>query len=406
MRIDLASINRDDFDVKERDGRFLVNPAKSKHVWTDDELKFRSLLLDAEGNVLSSGFPKFRNYGEDKTDDVDFRVSLGHGAVEFREKMDGSLIILDYIDRKEHLRTRGNFDLGEFNDKVMATIQENYPNFFWEGVEPFGFENCSFLFEYTSPENRIVIKYPKAALTFLGFVDKENLTLYTDSNDWLAGVFGVPAAPRHRLTHDFDDLMREVKAWDDKEGVVAEFSRADGSRRLLKIKATQYLKLHSIKFKLEGKVNKLAFLLGITNQEEAVEKLSAMGIDAEAQSYIKPELDAYITKFQNTYFDWFAFNVAVEAYANESREYSDPRERRKAFVNEVRKFIADNKDQSRVNMDWFGAAMDIFDGRPKEGWLKIMAKVIFEDSVNMLRQWRDNPMTNLYDMLTVPSSDD
>jgi hypothetical protein len=188
---------------------------------------------------------------------------------------------------------------------------------------------------------------------------------------------------------------------------VAEFSRADGSRRLLKIKATQYIKLHSIKFKLEGKVNKLAFLLGITNQDEAVEKLSAMGIDAEAQSYIKPELDAYLEKYRTTYLDWFAFRVACEAYAKEVEyEYDNERARRRAYVVEIQKFLRDSKDQSRVNQDWFGAAMDLYDNNPRDGWLKIMAKVIFEDSVNALRTLVNYPQTSLADMLTVPSSDD
>lgn len=405
MKIDLAALNRDDFDVKERDGRFLVNPAKSKHVWTDEELKYRSLLLDAEGYVLSSGFPKFRNYGEDKIDDVDFRVSLGHGAVEFREKMDGSLIIADFDDNGAiRLRTRGNFDLGDFSEPVLKLVENNR---YFLGARFLLSERYSYLFEYTGPENRIVIRYEEPKLTYLGRVDKHTLELDLRAFDHYAALFQVEPAKTHLLTHDFDDLMKVVKAWDDKEGVVAEFSRADGSRRLLKIKATQYIKLHSIKFKLEGKVNKLAFLLGITNQDEAVEKLSAMGIDAEAQSYIQPELDVYLEKYRNVGFDWFAFRVACEAYAKEAKyAHTDTREARKFFVTEVRKFLMDSKDQSRVNLDWFGAAMDIYDGKQQEGWLKIMAKVIFEDSVNSLKALVDNPQTALADMLTVPSSDD
>jgi hypothetical protein len=402
MKIDLARINRDDFDVKERDGRYLVNPAKSKHVWTDEELKFRSLLLDKDGNVISSGFPKFRNYGEDKIDDADFRVSLAHGSVTFREKMDGTLIIADFDDNGViRLRTRGNFDLGDFSEPVLKLVENNKAFLFLLS------NRYSYLFEYTGPENRIVIRYDEPKLTYLGRVDKHTLTVDLEAFGYYAALFQVDAAPTYHLTHDFEDLMRQIKAWDDKEGVVAEFSREDGSRRLIKIKATQYIKLHSIKFKLEGKVNKLAFLLGITTQDEAVEKLSAMGIDAEAQSYIKPELDAYLEKYRTTYLDWFAFRVACEAYAKEVEyEYDNERARRRAYVVEIQKFLRDSKDQSRVNQDWFGAAMDLYDNNPRDGWLKIMAKVIFEDSVNALRTLVNYPQTSLADMLTVPSSDD
>src|SRR5262245_13940787 len=122
-RIDLAGIDREQFSVSERNGRFLITPLKSKHVWAESELHLRSLLVNADGDVLSSGFPKFVNYGENKEHDKTFRLSLGYGTVAFHEKLDGTLIILDFIDGKPHFRTRGSHDLGAFEEPVMRCIQ-------------------------------------------------------------------------------------------------------------------------------------------------------------------------------------------------------------------------------------------------------------------------------------------
>jgi hypothetical protein len=409
MKIDLAAINRDDFDVKERDGIFLINPAKSKHVWTEEELKYRSLLVDRQtGEVLSSGFPKFRNYGEDKPDDVEFAHKLVRGEVSFAEKMDGTLIIADFRKGGMQLRTRGNFDLGDFRDEVMKMIEEKYPRFL--GNDLAGFENCSWLFEYTSPENRIVIRYTEPTLTYLGFVDKDDLRLVVGAGPYFAAMFGVEAPKSHVLPTDFQELMKTVKGWDDKEGVVASYVDLNDEglevSRLIKIKATQYVKLHSIKFRLDGKVNKLAFLLGITTHEEAVEKLSAFGIDAEGQEYIKPELDVYLAKLSDVRrkWNWFVDDCSsIETSAVEDSPTGAERDIRKDYVQSVREWLTRS---TFFSLDWFGAAMDLYDHDTEEAWLKIMAKVIFEDSVNMLRNWSGNPQTALDDMLTVPSTED
>jgi hypothetical protein len=409
-KIDLAAIDRTTFNVKERDGRFLITPTKGKHVWTEDELKLRSLLTDAEGNVLSSGFEKFRNYGEDPIDDEAFRLALGRKAVTFTEKMDGSLIIMDWIDGKVHFRTRGSFDLGTFGPPVMALIEEKYPNLIpWFRTDNFLGDiirrEYSLLFEYTAPTNRIVIRYDDAGLTLLGKANKRTLEPVLDHTmlSMVSGFTGVPLVKTHELPFDMDSLGPIVRAWGDKEGVVAQFvATGDGifnKPRRVKIKASQYVKLHALKFKLEGNVGKLLFLLGARNTDEARTKLHDLGVDFEAAEFVRDEMNAYIKKLYRVEEQFYCLE---ETLAGRIEVAAGRKEYRKAFVEFVDWLVEENG----WGQSFFGAAMKLYDGKDSEAWIQVAATELMGESPTVVKNWLTNPNVAVADLLNVKVDED
>lgn len=409
QRIDLAAINREEFNVTERDGRVLITPRKNKHVWTEEELGLRSVLANLDGDILSTGFQKFRNYGEDKGDDAAFRAALSkpteEGWVRFTEKMDGSLIIVDLIDGEAHLRTRGNFDLGTFHEPVMRLIEEKYGMLlpWFATCADFYLQDCSLLFEYTGPENRIVIPYASSALTFLGAVHKPTMTLHVSG--WIPMVIraatGIAPAPKYDLPTDLNELCEFVKGWTDKEGIVAVFAH-EGRVKLLKFKATQYVKLHAIKFKLSGKnVWKLAFLLGAKTRDEVREKFFAMGIDAEAQAFVQADIDAYCEEYARLIQRWVMFqNFWLLPFS--FRVDHDIKNRRKVFVENVRATLQSDPYAA----SFFSASMAWLDGKHDEAWLAIVATEIFGESRTTLLNWQKNATLEVNSMLTVPDVED
>jgi hypothetical protein len=405
-RIDLAAIDRESFNVSKRGDRFLITPSKSKHVWLDGELHLRSLLVDENGRVLSSGFPKFRNYGEDEVDDAEFRLALARGAVHFTEKMDGSLIIADVIDGKAHFRTRGNDTLGDFHEPVMALIRERYPMLIPAlESQAFWIEDCSLLFEYTAPDNRIVIRYPEASLTYLAAIDKATLTPFWDlaTTNVIVAMTGVPSVRYHLLPTEPGALVAAVNQWWDKEGVVARFVRADGSRGMqVKIKASQYVKLHALKFKLEGNVGKLLYLLGAREVPEARHRLYDLGVDYEAQHFIEQEMFEYLYGLRMLEHDWGEFTQQLNEINRAQNECLPEKEHRKQFVEMVRREIAEG--------DWpqefFGAAMKLYDGAHEEADLLVYSRLLLNEAPQVVRHWRVNPQAAVTDILNVRVSED
>ena len=111
LHVDVAAVDRTQFKVFEEDGETLVIPRKDKFRWDEAELHLRSLVLDAHGHVVSAGFPKFFNLGENPAHDHSLSRAMAGGTVEFPEKIDGSLIVADRIRGVARLRTRGRRDL-------------------------------------------------------------------------------------------------------------------------------------------------------------------------------------------------------------------------------------------------------------------------------------------------------
>lgn len=413
-KIDLAAIDRDQFVVKERDGRFLVNPAKSKHVWNDSELHLRSLLTDSDGRVLSAGLPKFFNYSERPDDDESFRRAFHRGAVQFTEKLDGTLIILSYVDGKPHFRTRGNFDLGDFHEPVMRLVEEKYPRLLTVHEGPSFFSAVtaleSWLFEYTAPDNRIVLSYNEPSLRVLGYVGLDDLkpgwdTFALDHFSLVTGVPVVKLVDVHSLGHDLVDVLDGIRNWSGAEGVVVRYVKSDEqgiavSPALIKIKARDYVRLHALKFRLEGKVKKLAFLLGVKTIQEGYEKLYEMGVDFEAAEFVAKELFAYVENFHVVSDRWRAYKQCL--FPATLIKDDDPKARRKRFVEHARFQIT----EQGLPEAYFAAAMKWFDGKADDAWLALMASEVMGESVNTVKQWAKNPTLAVSDMLAVPVTDD
>jgi hypothetical protein len=414
MKIDLSSIDQLTFNVKERGDRILITPTKGKHVWTEEELKYRSLLTDKDGNVLSSGLEKFRNYGECPIDDEAFRLALGRNAVRFTEKMDGSLIILDWIEGAPHFRTRGSFDLGTFGPPVMELIHSKYPKLLpWFSSDQFlgdiSRREYSLLFEYTAPTNRIVIKYEEPSLTLIGKMNKHTLVPVLDRTFLrvVSDMTGVPLVEAHVLPLDMAQLGPIVRGWQDKEGVVAEFvATSDGifnTPRRVKIKASQYVRLHALKFKLSGNVAKLLFLLGATTSTTAREKLFDLGVDHEAQVFVQDEIDLYVSTYQRLRSQYQHFQQEVVARASWLKYNDiDPRAAKKSFVEIVRFWIKEN--------DWpdafFGAAMMLYDGSTTKAWVQAASLILIGESASTVMNWMNNPQVAVNDVLNVPTVDE
>ena len=136
-------------------------------------IECRSLILEVgTWKLVSRKFDRFFNYGEAQDYYSDFDVSR---CIAY-EKADGSLIgIYNYKD-KWHISTRGMaFAEGEhvmggtFKKKVLEAFMYTEDEF-QEKFNAFD-KGCTFVFEYTSPENRIVTKYEEPEMVLLSCND-------------------------------------------------------------------------------------------------------------------------------------------------------------------------------------------------------------------------------------------
>jgi hypothetical protein len=290
MKFDLQSIDQTQFMVHPHviGGKtvYLVQPQHIGCKWTQANKHLRSSVCDHEGNLVSAGFPKFTNWGENPEH---FPVPTSLKNTTVVEKLDGSLLIVSKWNGNLILRTRGTVDatalengyeLEIFREKFLNSIAHDTPDT-W---------NVSFLFEWVSPGNRIILNYGDQPDWYMvGMINHHDYSLYSqDSLDMWAFDKKFPRPTTYTFP-SIDDLMKNIEGWKGKEGVVI-YSNKDQS--LHKVKCFEYLKKH--RFKSEATL------------ENTLELYFQMG---------KPSYNDFSTQLQ-TAFDYECFDM-VRGYVSQ-----------------------------------------------------------------------------------------
>ena len=216
----------------------LVTPAIQGTSWNQVNKYFRSVIYrKSDYTVLSSGFPKFVNYGEN-VENFPPPKDLDNSVVISKE--DGSLMIVDYVNMQLNIRTRGTVSYRTLeNYKDFEESMKKYPRVeSWMKEHP----NISLLFEIVTPNQRIVLDYPEVDLFLIGAVDKTTLELVDqDTLDKYTLDIWVNR-PNLYYFNNVKDLILSIKNMKGIEGCCL-YKGGD----IWKIKSDEYLKLHSFK---------------------------------------------------------------------------------------------------------------------------------------------------------------
>jgi len=225
--------------------------------WNKNNLFYRSLITDKEGNVLSSGWPKFFNYGEKiecYPNPEDFN------DLKYEDKMDGSLLIADYINDQFSMRTRGTVSYSsQENAKDFELLPKKYPK-----LIEFLKENShlSLLFEIVTPNNVIVVRPKQIEFYFIGAINKNGMCVVSSSdlvNIWRnIGQMPSPQAYNFLNTNELSKIAETIKYWKGKEGIVVSYN--NGQNRI-KLKSDWYLFIHRVKSQLSSTNNLIDYYI-------------------------------------------------------------------------------------------------------------------------------------------------
>lgn len=285
-RINLDAVDRSRFAVLEdpETGHRLVTPLKrpadGDGMMTDfreGEDWLRSLETDADGEVVSVGFPKFYNHGEKPERDALAARWRAEGCPAYvRQKFDGTLVIATFRNGRWHYRTRGQFNMGSFQDALAEALPTLEPP-----LDALPVVGVSYLMELLGPVSRQVVDYgDRHTLRHLAYVrhgiglDRERRAL----------VLGVQWSHRLEGPGAVAAFAAEVSAAgrDVGEGFVVDTVHPSGDRLLVKVKTDWYRHAHSI---LSGatrpKVWRLLATAEATTEAEAVAALESAGFDFE-----------------------------------------------------------------------------------------------------------------------------
>lgn len=313
MWFDLDSLPGPDEGFSRRSdgsGLVLITPRKgfslNQSQWPEEWRPLRSLVLrEATGEVVSAGFPKFFNAGERPEDTERLAHAMATDEpVWLLEKRDGSLVIRAVIDGQVHWRTRGLLSTGALGPLLTPLISADPLG------DPAFAPDRSLLFEFTSPDWRVILDYPTAELTLVGSVRHTDLQLsdYPETLE-LARRLGVPVVAAVEGPPDLDSLIQAVADWAGAEGVVAV---CDGGQTLVKIKAGEYLRRHRLRFGLTAKVvAELCEANAVRSLEDFGVLLREMGGDWELAQDARPHVERYVEAAARAAADYSRLASAV-----------------------------------------------------------------------------------------------
>jgi hypothetical protein len=246
MKIDLNAIDTSQFmmhpHVLNNETVWLIQPQFIGCKWTQANKHLRSSVWNSEGELVSASFSKFTNWGENPEN---FPVPSSLKDTTIVEKLDGSTLIVSKYKGNVILRTRGTVDatvldngyeLEEFKNNHLVRLLTNDKSNTWD---------YSYLFEWVSPINRIILNYGDTPKWFLiGGVEHKDYSLWSQVGlDNVAHEFGFERPPSYTFP-SIEDLIKNVEQWRGKEGVVI-YSNND--QTLHKVKGLWYLALHRMK---------------------------------------------------------------------------------------------------------------------------------------------------------------
>jgi len=246
----------------------------------------RGIILVESDNYLPVCIPffKFGNFGESYVPDIDWKTA------RTQEKLDGSLIKLWHYKNKWHISSNGEIDAR--NAHISSALIKNAKptNLFtlfneaWskttkqiESLDP----NYTYMFELTSPHNRVVVRYHETSVCHIG--TRDNRTFAECDMD-----IGV-RKPQEFALNTLEDCIENAKRLNyDNEGYVI----VDRLFNRVKVKSPLYVALSHLSQGMTTHSN----VLEIIKQNEQDEFLAYFPEFKEVFTDVMARIDEFAIK--------------------------------------------------------------------------------------------------------------
>jgi RNA ligase len=250
------------------------------YVYTTDETfltpiarECRGLKFDASGKIIGRPFHKFFNLGEkERVEDIDW--SQPHATLD---KLDGSMVHPVRLNGEIVFMTR----MGMTDQSAKARLHADASMLALcsamldAGVTP--------IFEFTSPDNRIVVAYDKPRITLLAArqIISGDYFPHTELTA-LGNRFGVPVAANRGAINEAKTFVAEARELPGIEGYVIAFDSG-----------------HRIKLKTDGYVLRHKALSGLSLEKNVLAWVAARAVD-DVVPLLSDELAKEVLSYQAT----------------------------------------------------------------------------------------------------------
>jgi RNA ligase len=291
----------------------------------------RGITFDRDGNILARALHKFFNVGEKEHTQVN--VINWNGTERVMDKRDGSMITAMILDGQVVCKTKKSFEtIQALNANELMKANPKYEAFVRE---------CAKLcltptFEWTSPVDRIVLKYDSPELVLLHLRDLVT-GRYILNIESIAEPFGIPCVQDLTpVVFNPHHLIEAAKTDELKEGWIVQF--ADGD--MVKVKTKWYMDLHhSVTFTRERDIASMIvnetvddFKSYLTSIGESLDKVTAienrvtgtiLSIKSAVENYTKTNFTEDRKTFVERAKGHPYFGLIMQEYSGKEPRYNE-----------------------------------------------------------------------------------
>lgn len=233
--------------VKEYDDLLVLNYSQIESPKTHPIVReCRGLILDKDFNVVSRKLCRFFNYGEAP----DTMSHLNFSKAVVYEKIDGSLIGIFNYNGHWYVATRGTAFAeaetawgGTFKDLVYEALNVDDDEHFNEECNIYLNPEYTYIFEVTSPHNRVVVRHTETRLTLL--TSRHNETGEYGGEDQENDAFSIGADVVKK--YSFDSVEHCIEAARNLPNLEEGYVVYQDNEPVCKIKSPAYLAAHTIR---------------------------------------------------------------------------------------------------------------------------------------------------------------
>ena len=258
---------------------------------SEDAFEMRGLtfVFNTDGTLYKRflGLHKFFNVNE--TEITQAHDIKDYEVINVSNKLDGSLITFIELPNGEIVaKTKNAFEADQATRAMKIFSDDDMlKSFIREQLD----KGHNVFFEYTSPLNRIVIKYSVSSLSLIKI--RDGLTgeyLFNES---------VPEGLKMAENETFgftslSDLMKTYETLEDKEGSVITFRKPDGEQLLVKVKTADYFAKHHLMTEFIYQENVIVEMI----LNETIDDMLSLIEDEEVRERINGLIKIAQTKFR------------------------------------------------------------------------------------------------------------
>lgn len=270
----------------EAEGLYCLNYDQINSPKTDNLVRLcRGIIVDSDLNIVCRPFKRFFNYGEA----LEITQGFEFDTATVQEKADGSLVKVYFWNGLWRIATRGtafaetqNYTGQMFSDMVLDAFECYSLEDFSETLNNEDLDKSkTYLFEFTSPDNRIVTRYKKSEMVYLGCVN--NITGEENISSINFSCLFARNAKQYSF-NTFDNMLEVLRELPDlQEGYVC----TDGNGLKVKLKSPTYVAVHKIRGECIPTPKRIAELVVTGETDEYLTYFP------EDRSLFEPYVEAY-----------------------------------------------------------------------------------------------------------------